>query len=84
MIRVASSAGTQTQVISWNQPRVGATSVAIGIGNPTSAAYQGLAYRIVDSDGTGPISITYTLAGLVGAFSAELACYAQLDALPPG
>lgn len=83
MIRVASSAGTQTQTVFWNQPRVGASSVAVGIGNPTSAVYQGLAYRIVESDGTAPITITYALAGLVGAFSAELACFAQLDALPP-
>lgn len=83
MIRAASSAGAQTQTIAWSQPRAGAQSLAVGIGAPTTAVYQGLAYRIVESDGSAPITITYALTGLVGVFSAELACFAQLDALSP-
>jgi hypothetical protein len=82
-VRVAAAAGTQTQVISWNQPRFGATTLSIAIAPLTSIVWQGIAYRIIESSGIDPITLTYTAAGLSGTPSVQLIAGAVLDALSP-
>lgn len=86
-VRAASAAGSVTLTIGWDQPRFGPTTLAVGLPAnwliQTGANRYTTAYRIINSSGLAPITVTWTPAGVgAPAPSVEIASLAFLSAVP--
>ena len=75
------SSGTLTTTTSWDQPRFGATTLVLALGNLTSGSLPG-ALRVIDSSGVSAISMLLTPAAIVGSPVIAVACAARLVAFP--
>lgn len=78
---VGATSGTLTTTTGWDQPRFGATTLVLNLGNLTAGSAPG-ALRLIDSSGVSPITVLCTPVSIVGSPSIAVACTARLVAFP--
>lgn len=76
------SGGTVTINIGYSHPGFGPTVLAVGVTAPTVAGFSDIAFRLIESDGTAPITATFVPAAVTGSPVQQVACYGIIAALP--